>query len=503
MTVLTDLRDYVKEIAEINSATNLTIWDQRTHMPPKGADARAQVMARLERLSFDRIVSHRLGELLDAAEKESSSASDVEKGMVRFWRREYARKGAIPGGEYQRFVEACARGEHAWQAARAANDFGILAPFLEKTVAHVRRIAEHIGYDESPYDVPLDGLAIRLAGHPGMTIAKLRGVMAPLRKGLVKLLAKIRSAEEPLMSLPEGSFDVAKQRKLCRRALEAIGYDFEMGALDDTLHPFSNPVAPGDTRVTTRYRESDPFDGLFSALHEGGHALYMQGHGDALAWTGLDDAPSSGFHESQSRLWENRIGRSLEFWHYFLPIMTEYFPQLSDCAPEAVWRAVNRVSPGYIRVGADEVTYNLHVMLRIELEVALIEGTIEVVDLPNRWNEVMERDLGLVPPDDVRGVLQDVHWSAGKIGVFPAYLLGNLYGAQIMDTVEAEIPDLWKNIQQGEFSILLDWLRENIYRRGKILAPDELLKEVTGSSLTSGPFLNYLKRKFTQVYRLA
>lgn len=500
MTALEELRGYIGEIAEINSAINLTIWDQRTHMPPAGAKARARVMARLERLSFERMISPALGELLDRAEREA--VTEIDRAMVRYWKRERERKGSIPPQKYQSFVEACAQGEHAWREARVKKDFSILRPYLEKIVDHVRELAECIGYEESPYDVPLDGLAIRLAGHPGMTIAKLRGVMESLRGGLVELLRRVQEDGINPEPLPGGRFPIESQRALCVEALKAIGYDFEMGALDDTVHPFSCPVAPGDVRVTSRYREDDPFDGLFSALHEGGHALYMQGFGKDLEWTGLDDAASSGFHESQARFWENLIGRSLAFWEFFLPRLADRFPEYKTTTPEQVWRAVNVVSPGYIRVGADELTYNLHIILRIELEVALIEGRLEVRDLPEAWNAYMKETIGLVPPDDALGVLQDVHWSAGKIGVFPAYLLGNLYSAQILSSAERAIPDLWERIRKGDLISLREWLREAVHKRGRIISADELIQEISGEPLSARPFLDYAKGKFTQVYRL-
>jgi carboxypeptidase Taq len=462
------LRAYVREAEEISAAAALAAWDQRTHMPEKGAEARAKVLGRLERLAFERLVSDRMGELLAAAEAEGPS-SEVERALIRVWKRSYTRHRAIPPELYQRFVETTARAEHAWEKAKAASDFALFRPHLAEVVDLVREIAKLVGFQDSPYDALVEEY------EPGMTAARLRAILDPLRQELVAFLGELERGQAPL-ALPRGTYPLEAQRAFCREALAWIGYDFGAGRLDDSVHPFTIGVGPGDVRVTNRYREEDPFPSLFGALHEGGHALYGQGVDPELAWTGLSGGASFGIHESQSRFWENQIGRSLPFWLYAHPHLVRHFSALSGTAPEDVWRHANRVERSFIRVEADEVTYNLHICLRFELEVGLIEGRIGVDELPARWNAAMREYLGVTPPDDAHGVLQDVHWSGGMFGYFPSYALGNLYAAQIVAAAEREIPGLWAHVERGEFAPIREWLREKVHRHGQVYLPEDLCR---------------------------
>lgn len=495
MSALNELRGYVREMAEISAGAALAHWDQRTCMPEKGAEARARVVGRLARMSFERLVSPRMGELLAAAKGEVED-SEVDRALVRHWEREHQRYRAIPPDLYQRFVEACARAETTWEKAKAASDFPLFRPHLAEVVDLVREIAGLIGYQESPYDALVEEY------EPGMTARKLRAALGELREGLVPFLTKLREDGTPPPPLPHGPFRVEAQRTLAREVLQAMGYDFTAGRLDDSAHPFTIGIGPGDTRVTNRYREDEPFSALFGALHEGGHALYEQGVDPSLAWTGLDTGASFGMHESQSRFWENQIGRSLAFWEFFRPKLVRRFRAFSRLTPEEVWRGVNRVEPSLIRVEADEVTYNLHICLRFELEVDLIEGRLRVEDLPERWNEAMREYLGVVPPNDARGVLQDVHWSGGMFGYFPSYALGNLYAAQIAAAAEREVPDFWARVRRGELGSIREWLRERIHRHGRVYLPEDLVRTVTGEGLTPRPFLHYLRAKYAEVYQL-
>ncbi|GAB4309177.1 MAG: carboxypeptidase M32 [Candidatus Bipolaricaulota bacterium] len=494
MAALDELREYVRETHEISSAAALAAWDQRTHMPPGGAEARAKVLGRLERLAFERAVSDRMGELIAAAERGGAS-SEVDRALIRVCKRDYTRHRAIPPALYQEFVETTTRAESVWERARAASDFALFRPHLAAVVDLVREMAGLIGYKDSPYDALVEEY------EPGMTASALRPVLGNLRTELVAFLRELARGTPP-DELPLGRFPLDAQRALCRQALGWIGYDFGAGRLDDSVHPFTIGVGPGDVRVTNRYQEDDPFPGLFGALHEGGHALYGQGVDPQLAWTGLSGGASFGIHESQSRFWENQIGRSRPFWRFAHPHLATHFPALATASPDDVWRHVNRVRASFIRVEADEVTYNLHICLRFELEVDLIEGKLAVDDLPARWNRAMEDYLGITPPDDAHGVLQDVHWSAGMIGYFPSYALGNLYAAQITAVAEREVPGFWDKVQTGDLLPIREWLRENVHRHGQVYVPDELVRRVTGSSLSPEPFLRYVRGKYGEVYGL-
>lgn len=494
MPALQDLREYVREISELHSAVALCAWDQRTHMPEKGAEARAKVLGRLERMAFERVVSGRMGELISAAEREGAQ-SEVDQALIRVWKRDHMRHRAIPPELYQKFVETTSRAETVWEKAKAASDFALFRPHLAEVVDLIREMAKLIGYTDSPYDALVDEY------EPGMSVSTLRPLLGGLRKELVAFLKELSRGKAP-RALSASTYPLDAQRRFCHEALGWIGYDFRAGRLDDSVHPFTIGVGVGDVRVTNRYQEDEPFPGLFGALHEGGHALYGQGNDPALAWTGLSGGASFGIHESQSRFWENQIGRSLAFWRYAHPHLVRHFPSLVKTKPEDVWRHVNRAQPSLIRVEADEVTYNLHICLRFELEVELIEGRISVAQLPERWNQAMSDYLGITPPDDRSGVLQDVHWPGGMFGYFASYTLGNLYGAQITETAEREITGFWDKVQTGQLSPIREWLRENVHRHGRVYLPEELVKRVTGSGLSAEPFLRYVRAKYGEVYGL-
>ena len=365
-------------------------------------------------------------------------------------------------------------------------------------VEYARRFADYYGYEEHPYNGLLEEY------EPGMTVDKLQAISRPLRDRLVPFLKRIQTEGTPPDPTPiQGSFDVDRQRELARRALETITYDFAAGALDDVAHPFTISIASGDVRVTNRYLEDNVTSGLFGALHEGGHALYGQGMPDALYELHLAGGASYGIHESQSRTTENLLGRSLAFWKYFQPSLAELFPQFRNVAPEALYRAVNVVSPSLIRVEADEVTYNLHIMLRAELEMGLIAGDIAVAELPERWNDAMKRYLGVTPPNDSLGVLQDVHWSVGYFGYFPSYMLGNLYASQIASRTRSDLPDLDERIAAGDIGVLIEWLRAHVHVLGGVYQPDDLIRRITGESLDASHFVRYVETKYSDIYGLA
>lgn len=496
MGALPELKSYVAEMVELSAAAALAHWDARTHMPPRGVETRAKVVGRLSRLSFERLVSPKFAALLGAAEKEVAGASEEEKAMVRMWKRDHERARSIPPDFHQRFVELCTKAEAVWEKAKAQADFALFRPYLAEIVDMVREMARMIGYKESPYDALVEEY------EPGMTARRVAEVLGGLRENLVPFVRKLLERGTPPPPIPEGKYRVQSQKALCLEALRAMGYDFAAGRLDDSAHPFTIGLGPGDTRVTNRYSEREPFSALFGALHEGGHALYDQGVPPELFWLGLSSGASYGIHESQSRFWENQLGRSLAFWEFFKPKLSRRFKVFARKKPEEIFLMVNKVEPSLIRVEADEVTYNLHICLRFELEVELIEGKLKVEELPTRWNGAMKEYLGVVPPDDAQGVLQDVHWSGGSFGYFPSYALGNLYAAQFMEALRADLPDLWENVRGGKTEPILSWLREKIHRFGRMYFPEELCEKVTGKNPSPAPFLRYLEEKYAAVYRL-
>lgn len=496
MTALAELKNYIGEMVELQAAVALAHWDARTYMPKQGVDARARVVGKLSRLAFERLVSPKFGELLAQAEKELAGASEAEQAMVRMSKRDHERARAIPPEFYQKFVELCTKAEAVWEKAKAEANFALFKPYLGEIADMAREMAKMIGYKESPYDALLEEY------EPGMTTHRVAEILGGLREKLVPFVRELLERGTPPPPIPSGKYRILSQKALCAEALQAIGYDFSAGRLDDSAHPFTIGLGPGDTRVTNRYHEAEPFSALFGALHEGGHALYDQGVPAELYWMGLSGGASFGIHESQSRFWENQLGRSLAFWEFFKPKLSRRFKVFARHKPEEIFRLVNKVEPSLIRVEADEVTYNLHICLRFELEVELLEGRLKVEELPARWNHAMKEYLGVVPPDDAKGVLQDVHWSSGSFGYFPSYALGNLYAAQFMETLSAEVPDLWNQVRQGRFQPILSWLRERIHRFGRMYFPEELCVKVTGAKLSPDPFLRYLREKYSTVYRL-
>jgi carboxypeptidase Taq len=496
MSALAELKNYIGEMVELQAAAAIAHWDARTYMPERGVETRARVTGKLSRLAFERLVSPKFGELLAQAEKELDSASEVERAMVRMGKRDYERAKAIPPDFYQKFVELCTRAESVWEKAKAQANFELFRPYLAEIVDMVREMARMIGYKEHPYDALLEEY------EPGMTTAQVAEILRGLREKLVPFVRELLDRGTPPPPIPAGKYRIPSQKALCREALETIGYDFSAGRLDDSAHPFTIGLGPGDTRVTNRYNEAEPFSALYGALHEGGHALYDQGIPAELFWLGLSGGASYGIHESQSRFWENQIGRSLAFWEFFKPKLSRRFRVFAQKNPEEIFRMVNKVEPSLIRVEADEVTYNLHICLRFELELGLIEGKIKVEELPERWNAAMKEYLGVVPPDDAKGVLQDVHWSGGSFGYFPSYALGNLYAAQFMEALRADLPDLWENVGKGNTAPILSWLREKIHRFGRMYFPGELCEKVTGKKLSPEPFLQYIQEKYSAVYGL-
>ena len=497
---LSALRDHLAPIEDLKSAAAVLAWDQETFMPDGGAEARAHQLSTLQSQAHEQFASETTGELLDQAAEtiDDPESLDDAASLVRVTRRDYERARRVPSSLVAELSRATSQAKQAWKQARQQDDFGAFAPHLERLVELSVEKAEALGYEEEPYDALLEEY------EPGLTTQEVASTFATLRDDLVPLVDAIDAAPQIDDAPLHGSFPQEKQRAFGEQVLADLGYDFDRGRQDVSAHPFTTSFAPSDVRITTRYDESFLPSALFSTIHEGGHALYEQGIDSALARTPLADGASLGVHESQSRLWENHVGRSRPFWRHYFPQLQDTFPDaLGDTNPEAFYRAINRVEPSLIRVEADEVTYNLHVMLRFELERGLIDGSVAVNDLPRLWNEAMDDYLGVTPDTDANGVLQDVHWSMASFGYFPTYTLGTLTAAQLVEAIQEDVPDLENRVADGQFDALLNWLRTHIHQHGQKLEAPDLLKRATGRELSAEPWLRYANDKFGDLYDLS
>jgi carboxypeptidase Taq len=478
-----ELRTRLAEVTDLQQVAGLLSWDQEVVMPPGGAEGRAEQRATLERLAHERFVDDRVGELLDAA----SPRDDLEADLVRVARRDYDKARRVPAELVAELAHAASSGHVAWARARAASDFSLFAPCLERNVELRRRWVSCFPDVTEPYDALLDDF------EPGMPTSQARDVLARLRDGLVPLVEAAPEIDDSCVH--GGPFPEAAQRRMTGLILHRVGVDDHQWRVDVAAHPFATTIAAGDLRLTTRYNEQD-LESLFSALHEFGHGLYEQGIDPALERTPLARGVSMAVHESQSRLWENMVGRSPGFWRWCFPHLQEAMPErFGSLSWQEVQRAVNAVRPSFIRVAADEVTYGLHIILRFELELALFEDDLAVADLPAAWNERTHQYLGLEVPDDAMGVLQDVHWSEGLFGYFPTYALGNVVAGQLWARIGAELGDLQERFAAGEFAPLREWLREHVHRSGRRLTPAQTIERAAGAPIDPEPYLAYLRDK--------
>lgn len=472
-------------------------------MPPAGAGVRAEQIALMASLRHKELTSKRFEKNLSKLISIETGTVHVkgltfeEKAILREWRRDFLHAIALPNAFVKRFASLTSEAMTVWAKARKQNAFSLFAPYLEEIVTLSQEKAELLGYKEHPYDALLDTF------EPDLTSKEVSKLFATVKKGLLPLLTKILEAPQVDDSFLHGKFSIEKQLAFGKNLLDAMGYELEKGRLDLSTHPFSMSIHPSDSRITTRIHPTSVLDCISVVLHEGGHSLYEMGLLPEYYGSPLCEATSLAIHESQSRLWETRIGQSKPFWKHFLPLLAKTFPALQKVSLNSFYQAVNKVSPHYIRVESDEVTYTLHVILRYELEKQLIEGSLAVSELPSAWNAAMENLLGIVPPTDTLGCLQDVHWSMGAFGYFPTYALGNLYASQFFQTLEKEFPDWEKKVAKGELSFLREWLRDKIHRHGRIYRAADLVKEVTGKPLTPEPFLNYLNRKYSEIYKIS
>jgi carboxypeptidase Taq len=498
--LLQQLAARLGQVDDLQRASAVLEWDQQTYMPPGGAQARAEQMATLEEMAHSIFVSDETGRLLEELRPRLAEwpYDGQEASMVRVASREYQKLRKLPPALVAERARTAALAFEAWQSARADSDYGQFLPHMERVIDLCIRIAEALGYEDRIYDALLDQF------EPGMRTAEVASIFEEMKLGLVPLVSAISERADYVDdAILRAEFDPDQQWALGEEVLGRIGFSFDHGRQDRSTHPFTTSFSSHDVRLTTRIDPHNPVSGLYATIHEGGHALYEQGLPLALARTPLCDGASLGVHESQSRMWENVIGRSREFCGFLLPLLQQRFPgALCDATVEQLYRAINRVQPGFIRVDADEVTYSLHIFLRFELENDLLEGRLLAADLPDAWNAKMETYLGLTPPSDSLGVLQDVHWSDAILGYFPTYALGNLLSVQFYSEAVTKVGEIPKQIARGEFSSLLAWLREHIHQHGSKFTPAELVARVTGGPIDPQPYLDYVWKKYGEIYAL-
>ncbi len=497
MSRLDQLKELLGEIADLNAAAAVLGWDQNTYMPPGGAEARGHQLATLSKIAHLKFTSPETGKLIEEIQKEGLDPDSDDAALVRVVAREYEKATRVPPEFVAEFAQVTSRAHEAWVEAKGKSDFSIFRPHLEKIVELTRQYITFFPPADHPYDILLDNY------EPGMKTAEVKEIFDQLRPRQVELIRAISQRPQVDDSFLHLDYEKQKQWDFGVEVITRFGYDWKRGRQDESPHPFTTSFSIHDVRITTRFLPKDGVSALFSTMHEAGHALYEQGIDPAYERTPLASGASLAIHESQSRMWENLVGRSLPFWEHFYPRFRELFPvQLGNVDLMTFYKGINKVQPSLIRVEADEATYNLHIMLRLEIEIALVEGNLQVKDLPEYWNTKMQEYLGLTPPNDAQGVLQDIHWSMGSIGYFSTYALGNLISVQLWEKIHQDIPDLDDQIRRGEFGALLSWLREKIHRHGRKYEPQQLVQRVTGSKITPEPYLRYLRQKFGAIYQL-
>lgn len=488
---------HLEDVVHLSRIGGLLEWDQETLMPPGGAEARGKQAATVARLGHELFTSDKTGTLLEKAASEIDDDPDSDAvRMLRVARADYDRALKLPSEHVAEFARITSVSQPIWAAARESNDYARFAPHLRTILDMVRQQADYVGYDDNPYDASIADF------EPGLTAAAIQATFDAHRPALVELVQAIQGAEQVDDGVLHGDFPPDAQLAFTLDIVKQLGFDFERGRQDVAEHPFEMFISPSDVRLTTRFDPTWLNPTVFSLIHEAGHGMYDQGVAPHLDSTFLGDVKSVSLHESQSRLWENLVGRSRGFWQWALPKLKDHFPHLVGVGADEFYRAVNKVTPSFIRVEADEVTYNLHVMLRFEIESDLINGRLLVDDLPAAWNDRFQAMFGLVPPTDTVGVLQDVHWSVGLFGYFPTYALGNLLSVQFWNSAVAAHPAIPDQIAQGNFVTLHGWLTENIYRHGRKFDMAEMVQRAAGQPMTADPYMAYLKSKFGAIYDL-
>ena len=496
---LKELKDILAEVADLVGAQAVLSWDQQTFMPAGGSESRGEQLSTLARITHDKFTSPRIGELLDGLRRTASlqDPNSDDARLVKVTSREYAKQTKISTEWVAEYAQATALAQDAWVAARTESNFAKFQPHLQKVVDLKQKYAEFFAPYDHVYDPLLDDY------EPGLKTKEVKAIFSRLREEQVKLIKEISQKPQVDDSFIMKDYGELKQWDFGVDVITRFGFDWQNGRQDKAAHPFTTTFGYGDIRITTRFLNNNGVSSLFSSMHEAGHGMYEQGISEKLRRSLLFTGASMAIHESQSRMFENLVGRSLEFWTFFYPryqaLMADH---LADVPLEKFYKGINKVEPSLVRVEADEATYNLHIMLRLELEIELIEGKLAVKDLPDAWNTKMKDYLGITPPNDAKGVLQDIHWSSGYIGYFPTYALGNLVSAQLWEKILEDIPALPSNIRSGDFSQLLAWLREKVHRHGAKYDPQEMVQKITGSKITPEPYLRYLKKKYTDIYNL-
>jgi carboxypeptidase Taq len=496
------LKTRLAEITDLNKVASLLSWDQAVTMPPGGAPARAEQMATVGRIGHEMFTSEEIGRMLDdlGAYEQSLPYDSDEASLIRATRYDFEKARRVPSDLRAEMSRVASLARSAWAGARANSDFPAFEPYLQQTIDLKKRYVACYEPANEPYDILLDDF------ERGMETAEVRRIFSDLKAAIVPLIAAIAERTDTVDDrCLRGDFPIDRQREVCLSILRCFGYTDAEWRFDPTAHPFASNTSLGDIRLTTRYYADNLAPSLFGSMHECGHGLYEHGVSPSLERTPLCRGTSLGIHESQSRLWENLVGRGRAAWRFFLPQLKKAFPsQLGDVDVETFYRAINKVQPGLIRVEADELTYGLHVVLRFELEQEMLAGTIALRDLPSAWNAKMKAYLGIDVPDDARGVLQDVHWSLGYVGYFPTYVIGSIVSAQIWEKAVESMPDLESQFERGEFMPLREWLRDRLHRHGRKFTPRETLKKVTGTDRVDvGPYVGYLRTKFQEIYGLS
>jgi carboxypeptidase Taq len=498
---LSALKALLADVISLRQAADLIEWDERVCMPPGGADVHGGMQATLRRLAHEKFTCDEVGRLVEDLAREvgaeaASSDADTHR-LVTVTARDFRKATRVPPSFVAEHARVVSAAHHAWVEARARSSFALFEPHLQKVVDLKKQYVSFFPPPDHPYDVLVDEF------EPGMTTAEIRSLFAVLRPTQVQLIRAIGERPQIPDLFLRASYPESDIWSFAVDVVTAIGFDWTRGRQDKSVHPFATAIGSDDVRITTRFVEGLPFALLFGTMHETGHALYEQGISRVHRRTLLEGGASLGIHESQSRLWENLVGRALPFWEHFFPKLQARFPsQLAGVTLDRFHRAINRVAPSAIRVEADEATYNLHVMLRVDMEIALIEGRISVGDVPELWNVRMHESLGITPGNDAAGVLQDVHWSAGLLGYFATYTLGNVIAAQLWDAFTRSHPDVDDRMRAGDFAPLLSWLRAEIHRHGRKYEPQELVERATGSRIDPAPYLRYLQAKYAGIYDL-
>ncbi len=497
MNALEELKKEFTEITRLNHIRSLLGWDEMVNLPKGSFGARGEQNALMSKIAHERLISDKIGKLIKEAEK-TTDLNLVDSATLREAKRDYEQEVKLPTELVEEISKTSSLGYVKWVEAREKNDFSIFQPVLEKLVGLQIQVAEKLDTHPDPYSTLID------LYEPGATYDWIANIFSKSKQNLNRIIKKLdASNDKPDFSILTQKWNVDKQWDFSIEVIKGLNYDFNKGRQDKSVHPFTTSLSSSDTRFTTRIDEDFISTCMFGSIHECGHALYDMGFMEQIHDSVLANGCSMGIHESQSRMWENMVGRSMEFWKYFYPKLKTSFPNnLKDKSIEDFYRSINTVQPSLIRVEADEVTYGMHIILRFELEREIIEGKIQVSELPELWNEKMENLLGVTPPTNSDGVLQDIHWSGGSFGYFPTYFLGNLYGAQFYNTALKQHPNLPNEYEKGNFSNLLSFLRENIHQYGRIYQARDLVKRVTGEDLNPDYFIKYLEKKFFQIYRI-